>query len=152
MLEIPKPLQSLVDTGRWPLNADDCGKQDERNWVDAETVKQVADDEERIYFYPPPFLTIAASFSVRGQTEIWKSDLSAPNEIHFDRAIIIGDFGIGSDSPIILDYQDSLINPPVKRLKWGPGPKCVNHWEKIAESFQEFSDILNLPEMAKHAR
>ena len=58
------------------------------------------------------------------------------------KAVIIGDFGIGSDSPIILDFARDAVNPPVLRLHWGPGQR--NQWIQGAKDFDEFIAILGL--------
>jgi hypothetical protein len=58
-------------------------------------------------------------------------------------AVIIGDFGLGSDSPIILDYAQNPSNSPVRRLRRrsrGHG----NEWVTCAFDFDEFAKILGL--------
>lgn len=146
-LPIPQRLQSLVDAGVWPRNVDDCRKQNLDSWVKSSLIEKLANDEDRIYFYPPPFRTVADVILNEQESEFWNSNHAAPNEIQFDRSLILGDFGLGSDSPIILDYLTSESTPCVKRLKWGPGPKCVNHWVEMASSFSEFADALQLETM-----
>ena len=146
-LPIPQRLQSLVDAGVWPRDVNDCGKQNLESWVAATLIKKLADNEDRIYFYPPPFRTVAEVIQNEQEFEFWNSDHAAPNEIQFERSLILGDFGLGSDSPIILDYLNSETTPCVKRLKWGPVPRCVNHWVEMAPSFKEFADTLKLETM-----
>ncbi len=54
----------------------------------------------------------------------------------------IGDFGLGSDSPILLDYRADRQSPAVIRLLWkNPGP---NVWVRCADDFDLFADMLGL--------
>lgn len=55
---------------------------------------------------------------------------------------MIGDFGLGSDSPIILDYAQDSTNPPVFRLRWGQNGH--NEWVPGARDFDEFAIMLGL--------
>ncbi len=146
-LPIPARLQMLVDNVIWPIDENACRQQNLNSWVASEHIRRLADDEDRIYFYPPPFLTVETIMSNRQEREFWQSDHAASNEIKFNYSVVLGDFGLGSDSPIILDYQHSLTTPCVKRLKWGPGPNCVNHWVEMASSFNDFADALHLETM-----
>ena len=64
--------------------------------------------------------------------------------------IEIGDFGHGSDQPIILDYQKNRNEPDVFRLACKMVPSGSerrrrswdNHWIEIARSFDEFARFL----------
>jgi len=60
-----------------------------------------------------------------------------------ERALLIGDFGLGSDSPIILDYARNPSRPPVLRLRWGPQGQG-NEWVQGACDFEEFAEVLGL--------
>jgi hypothetical protein len=89
---------------------------------------------------PPPFVT------VRDESEsnlFWYSDMAAPRGISFDMSLIIGDFGLGSDAPILLDYRADEANPRVIRLRWsrnGTG----NEWVEMAPDFGAFVEALGL--------
>jgi len=48
--------------------------------------------------------------------------------------VVIGDFGLGSDAPIILDYRRDVKRPTVLRLKWGR-TFADNRWIVASESF-----------------
>lgn len=77
----------------------------------------------------------------------------APEEIDRDLMTELGDFGHGSDQPIILDYQNDLSEPNVRRLeckvaKSGPDGRrrsWDNHRTEIAPSFDEFARLLASP-------
>jgi hypothetical protein len=68
--------------------------------------------------------------------------LRAADQIDPEKALIIGDFGLGSDSPIILDFARNASNPPVLRLRWGPDQR--NEWVQGARDFDEFAEMLGL--------
>ncbi len=68
-----------------------------------------------------------------------RSQVSDYMEIDPDNTIIIGDFGLGSDAPIALDYRKDKNNPAVIRLCW---TKESNHWVEIAPNFAEFSKYI----------
>ena len=44
--------------------------------------------------------------------------LAEPEGIGPDLARIVGDFGPGSDAPIVLDYRFDAVQPQVLRLRW----------------------------------
>ena len=45
------------------------------------------------------------------RVEKGRFDLAAPAEIDFDLGLVIGNFGLGSDAPILLDYRENPANP-----------------------------------------
>jgi hypothetical protein len=66
---------------------------------------------------PSPFHTIADEAKGKMLALFW-SKFGALEMISPKDALIIGDFGLGSDSPIILDYRDGTSDPPVLWLRW----------------------------------
>lgn len=66
-----------------------------------------------------------------------------PGIIDPQQSILFGDFGIGSDQPVALDYRLSKDQPCVLILKWAEFGKA-NRWVKIAENFQQFKDMVGL--------
>jgi hypothetical protein len=75
------------------------------------------------------------------EEEFWSSH-GALEGISPELSIVIADFGLGSDSPILLDYRQDRSNPTVIRLQWRkPQP---NVWMRCANGFDEFADILGL--------
>lgn len=55
-----------------------------------------------------------------------------------DLAIVIADFGIGSDAPILLYYLKSKTEPVVINLDW---QEDGNSWVVVAENFSAFVDL-----------
>ena len=92
---------------------------------------------------PPAFPTIAEEQRAGGAGDFWER-FGALKQIVPEKALIIGDFGIGSDTAIILDFSRNLDNPPVLRLQWGPYPECCNNWVHVAQDFDEFAEMLGL--------
>ena len=138
-LEIPAELQTLIDNGVWPTE-DNAFKQNIEPIVSREIIKTFAPDESHLFLDPPPFRTVLRH-SLKNQ--FWLTD-AAPLEIRMRLALVIGDFGIGSDAPIILDYQVDRSNPSVKRLQWPETNSGKNHWVEIAPSFSDFVGMLGL--------
>jgi hypothetical protein len=73
----------------------------------------------------------------------WMDPMAAPWEIDFDLALDIGDFGLGSDAPILLDYRENSETPRVIRLRWSYKGRA-NHWVMMAPDFESFVSELEL--------
>jgi hypothetical protein len=71
----------------------------------------------------------------------WKR-YGALSQINPRLALIIGDFGLGSDAPIILNFAANCEDPPVFRLRWGSGGNT--EWIQGATNFDEFAKLLGL--------
>lgn len=137
-LLLPKRLLKLIETGRWPRTHEEEQRQNLRPLVSKERIQSFAPEEDRIYFFRPPFHTIAQRLN--GKEGAFWSRWGALNEIVPDLALNIGDFGLGADSAIVLDYRHE--NPPVIRLLWRkPEP---NVWVRCADNFDDFADLLGL--------
>jgi hypothetical protein len=137
-LPLPQRLLSLIDSGLWPRTADEERRQNIHLLVSKERIQSFAPEEDRIYFFKPPFRTIAQRMNGR-EGAFW-SKWGALGEISPELALDIGDFGLGADSAIVLDYREATL--PVIRLKWRkPEP---NVWVRCADSFDEFVDMLAL--------
>jgi hypothetical protein len=135
-LDIPSGLQRLIDAGVWP---------DKVHEVDSgfgeEAAHRVSPDDDMIVLMPPPFHTIQAE--VDGGNTFWTDGLTNVGEIDYSLALIIADFGLGSDSPIVLYY--STDEPVVMYLKWtteGHEPK--HSWVKTHECFDTFAEDIGL--------
>lgn len=110
--------------------------------VSRDRVQTFAAEETLICLQPPPFPTIAQERAAGGAGEFWDR-FGALSQIDPERAVIIGDFGLGSDLPIILDYASNPSNSPVLRLHWGPrGDR--NEWVQGACNFDDFAEMLGL--------
>jgi hypothetical protein len=140
VIELPRTLIDLITSGRWPRvtlhrKAD----------IEASRVRTVFPDEDDIHFLAPPFCTAARR--VRGGEPFWTWPFAAPTELDAARAVVIGDFGLGSDAPIILDYQHDALRPCVRYLQIRSNlasRTTDNHWMTVASSFDEFATALNL--------
>lgn len=68
--------------------------------------------------------------------------MSDPGGIDVDQTIVLGDFGLGSDAPIVLDYRLDTANLCVLRLRWSIG--AANCWVVMAPDFVTFVAALGL--------
>jgi len=140
MLVIPPLLEELVASRRWPGDPNEAQAQNLKPLVPPERVRRLAAEENNIYLFAPPFYTVRQRSS---DNDFWNWPEAAPSEIDFDLAIDIGDFGLGSDAPILLDYREDAASPRVLRLRWSSdgGP---NHWVIAAPDFGTMVEILGL--------
>ena len=133
-LLIPEDLVSLIREGIWPREHEEAIRQNLESILNSDAVHKFAPDEERIFFYPPPFRMIRDEI-VRGggltttEMAVW--------DIDPELTVIIGDFGLGSDTAIALDYRGSRSEPKVIRMVWRL-PQQPNKWVHVADSFCEF--------------
>jgi hypothetical protein len=137
-LPLPRRLLKLIKAGRWPRTHEEELHQNLHFLVPKECIQSFAPEQDRIYFFRPPFRTIAQRM---GGTEgaFW-SKWGALGAIAPNLALDIGTFGLGSDSAIVLDYRHE--NSPVIRLVWRkPEP---NVWIRCSDSFDDFADLLGL--------
>ena len=141
MLSVPPLLNELIGARRWPATEKDSLSQNLKPLALPERVRRIAQEETSIYLYAPPFHTVREhSKTVKS---FWNWAKAAPSEIDFDLALVIGDFGLGSDAEILLDYRADASNPRVIRLRW-PGEGSPNHWVVAAPDFKTFVEILGL--------
>ena len=148
-LRLPPMIARLVDSGRWPTTAEQALSQNSTPLVAPERVAALVADEGWLYLYPPPFSSVAANVALHAAKgwSFW-TEHGALGELEPDLALIIGDFGPGSDAPILLDYRRRP-DPSVMKLSWsaeGSGPPfdLTTTWITVAESFDEFADRLGL--------
>lgn len=144
-LPLPSRLARLLDSGHWPRTHTEALRQNLKSLVPKERIQLFAPEEGTIFLCSPPFHTVAVDIAGRqnrfGVDRFW-STYAALESISPELSLIIGDFGPGSDSPIVLDYRQSSSTPSVLRLQWRkPEP---NAWVHCAESFDEFADMLGL--------
>ncbi len=147
MFDLPPGLARLIEAGVWPsTSGPSMISQELRPIVRPERVRRFAGDESLICLWPPPFRTIAQVQAACGAGDFWER-FGALQEIVPERALIIGDFGLGSDSPVVLDFARDASNPPVLRLRWGPRGQG-NEWVQGARDFDEFAAMLGLANSA----
>ena len=99
---------------------------------------RLAPGESELFLEPPPFRTLATE--ITGNPQFW-AEHGALDEIDPELALVIGDFGLGSDAAIVLDYRRSADEPAVLGLAWSDEG---NHWVELAASFDEFVRLLRL--------
>jgi hypothetical protein len=120
--------------------------------VPVERIRLIHATEWRLCLTPPPFLSSRDRTMCAWDLPVRWKNFFAPQEIDRDLIIEIGDFGRGSDQPIILDYQANPSEPNVRRLACNvvssgpdsPSRAWDNHWFEIAGSFEEFAQLLGL--------
>jgi hypothetical protein len=156
-LPLPKRLLSLIYCGLWPRTSDAERHQNIRSLVSKERVQAFAPYQDRMYLLSPPFSTVATRMA--GGEEFW-SEFGALEQISPELSVLIGDFGLGSDSPVLLDYRCGVYTPAVIRLELNPilgetvtnGRKEVlgwaNLWLRCADTFDTFADMLGLEQGA----
>ena len=148
-LRLPPLIEILIAEGHWPATDRDSVRQNTVPLASAEQIAALAPDEESLYLYPPPFRSVAddiAEHEARGW-RFW-TDHGAVHELDPQLALILGDFGPGSDAPILLDYRPAP-EPSVIKLTWhidGDRPPfgTTSTWVTIAESFDDFARRLGL--------
>ena len=142
-LLLPPRLVRLIAIGVWPSASGPAMTVQQFNpLVAPERVQFFAADESLICLQLPPFHTIADEVSGGGAGDFWQR-FGALNQIVPEQALVIGDFGMGSDSPIILDFAANHSNPPVLRLRWHS--ECQHtEWVQGAKDFNDFANMLGL--------
>jgi len=102
--------------------------------------------ESEIWLDPPPFHTVE-----RDNLE-WFEQFREPGQIDFAKAVIIGDFGPGSDAPIVIDFSNQPAQVKALQITAYPNQRagrapCANfegHWVTLASSLEEFVRTLSL--------
>lgn len=139
-LPLPERLVALIEAKRWPLNHEADARMQNREPIPCPP-QWDSSEGLAVHLLAPPFRTIAER---PGEHDFWTT-WCAPSEISFELAIPIGDLGLGSDAPIILDYQLDRSSPRVRLLKWGNGNDgSNNHWIDVGHSFDDFCEVLKL--------
>ncbi len=138
---LPPALLRLLDSGVWPRDPQSSMLQNLRPLVSSDRVRRFAPEESVIYLDAPPFRTISQEVAAGDAGDFWQR-FGALHQIISKQSLIIGDFGLGSDSPIILDYSQDHATPPVLRLHWRTDGGT--EWLAGAKNFDEFATILGL--------
>lgn len=140
---LPVRLQRLIESGWWPHDYQSEIRQNLDSLIPEDRVRVFAAEESRIYFSRPPFHCVSALMASNEQ--FWASDLACPSGISFEHAVVLGDFGLGSDAPIILDYRVDSLRPSVRRLRFTDGSSHTD-WVTAAADFETMCDILQIPQ------
>ena len=92
-LLLPDLLTSMIETGRWPSANDSINTQNVSSLIPADRNRKL----RGICLYPPPFRTLA-----NARNDNFYRTYGVISQLKPELAIGIADFGIGSDSPILL--------------------------------------------------
>lgn len=142
-LKLPASLCKLIESGVWPI--DSTNSQELEPLLGKEAAQKLSAQDDRIVLMAPPFHTIADE--VQGGNDFWTSGLTNADEIDYEKAVILADFGLGSDSPIILYYRTPS-NPSVMYLRWiGNGENIRHQWIETHASFNDFARDVGLDQM-----
>ena len=145
-MKIPNIIQKLIENEFWP-NKNNVDQQNIKQLVDFNLIKQIIPEEDNLYFYSPPFVTINRLLK-RGDAFFLMPEVKdSLEQIDVNKTVLIGDFGIGSETELALNYSDSENYPSVIRLKWFYD--YDNHlrwakWVRVSDSFDEFARLAGL--------
>ena len=136
-LELPPELGRLIAGGAWPQSSREANRQDlEASPVPRDLVQSLVPGHDQLFLYPPPFETVADCIA-QGEQEFW-GKWGSLDQIDPHRALVIGDFGLGSDALIVLDYRIPGA-PAVIRLAWAATEDKKTHWVPFFATFAEFA-------------
>jgi hypothetical protein len=135
-MNIPPLIHELVAEGRWPRTRSVLPCEN----VPEDRVRALAAEESGICLFPPPFAEVRMLVGVE---PFWMWPESDPDGIDFETTLVIGDFGLGSDAPIVLDYSADAERPSVRRLRW-PQDGTPNRWVEMAPDVETFVRVLGL--------
>jgi hypothetical protein len=163
-LELPTQLISLIEARIWPRTDADFRAQHSQPRATKDRIRLLSpnDDHLDLMAYESLCLlsTEIASYdrfyqreNIRPELGFWQTDGDLEN-IDPTLAITIADFGLGSDSPIVLDYRASPTQPTVLRLAWesagvehSPDRDIYLHrtrWVQCAQTFDHFVELTGL--------
>jgi hypothetical protein len=135
-LPLPARLVELIDDGTWPSTHEQELAQNLLPLVTPAALQRVVPDEHRLYLLCPPFRSFRER--IEAGSSYWNGPDAALDQVDPDRALDIGDFGLGSDTVLALDYRGSDTEPVVIRLQWRDAAAGGNRWVTVAPSFAEF--------------
>jgi len=146
--ELPSELTDLIASGTWPLTEAEANRQNlPTGPIPRELVQRLVPGEDQLVLRPPPFRTIAERCEGAGpdggERKFWQ-EYGALDQIDPKRAVLIGDFGLGSDAVIVLDYRQAP-SPSLIRLAWLDGA-LRPRWVPFFAVFSEFARAFQLHE------
>jgi len=137
---LPSLLTEMIASGVWPTGNPNL--QELKPVLGKDAAHGLSSEDNGIVLMPPPFHTIGDE--VRGGNRFWKTGVTNPKEIDYDKALIIADFGMGSDSPIVLYYEPKDL-ARVMYLRWiGNGQNIRHEWVETHRSFDDFAVAVGL--------
>ncbi len=138
---LPEKLILLIDSGFWPVTAKEVEAQNEFPLIDEHVVHHAIPDEYRLYLIQPPFKSVEELCAF--EDDIWR-EFSVESEFDLSKLIVIADFGLGSDSILVLDYQHST-EPALVRLAYSHFKDVQeNKATAVAPSFGAFCEVLGI--------
>jgi hypothetical protein len=140
---LPARLRRLVELRWWPYDYQSEIQQNLHSLIPEDRVRAFAPEERIIYFNRPPFHAVSALLASNEQ--FWTSELACPSGISFEHTVVLGDFGLGSDAPIVLDYRTDAMRPSVLRLRYSDSTPNTD-WVTAAVDFETMCDILQIPQ------
>ncbi|OZG69944.1 hypothetical protein BTA51_28605 [Hahella sp. CCB-MM4] len=142
--ELPPKLLRLISNSWWPMENSDIIEQDVSPHVSKNLVKALMPEEEKVCFYPYPFLTFQKY--IDDGYEFCSLSTENGGNIIPSKVLVIGDFGIGSDALLAVDYSDENSEPRIIKQMWVE-TDCVSepaHWRVVSDTVEEFFAALEL--------
>lgn len=134
-LPLPQRLRALIAAGAWPRTEAEAARQSRGGGpISDELVQRLVPGEHRVYFCSPPFRSVAQLLE-SGERRFW-DECGDLDSIDAARTLLIGDFGLGSDTAIALDYR--YPEPALIRLKWDRGSRAPR-WAPFFSDFADFA-------------
>jgi hypothetical protein len=131
-VELPALLQVMIDDGRWSTPE---GANDER--ISVVTARQWDPSAPGIHLLAEPVTLSSDLAAAPTLGDLWNTA-----DVDPERCLVIADFGLGSDNPIVLDFADQP--PSVRTLRWPVDRTGRSTWVTIAATFDEFVSELGL--------
>lgn len=151
----PRELKKLMAEGFWPKSHEEAIQQNLTRRIPSDHVQRLIETEAEIFLYPDPSMTLASEHEA-SRKRIGESDFFAAydqtlGQIDPMKTLFIADFGPGSDAPIALDFRYDTGDPPVIGLRWDDSSllQGQHRWVKLAATFSEFVEILELRNLPK---
>jgi len=151
---LPKAIINRVknDTWKTPKNKDKLEKLIIKYCPFEDEVKYLKEMKNDFFLYSLGLMKIESESLYKWLHPKWKGDRFMllgkkdekiyPGDIDTEKIILFGDFGHGSDTPFGLDFRENEESPIVILLYWGKNSETDNRWKKIANSFEEFEQLI----------
>ncbi|MEM6258790.1 MAG: hypothetical protein AAGI37_10805 [Planctomycetota bacterium] len=146
-LVLPDQLLALISKGIWPTS-DNSQRQNLKPIYRNKHAYKDRFEMDTLFLYPPPFVLVSEDI-VDGD-HFWKDKAltqyfgqSLTHGIEPELAVILGDFGPGTDAIFILDYQFDLKNPQITGMDYGEVSNQKG-WTQLANNIDEFCEVIGL--------
>lgn len=122
----------MIADGRWSTPE---GAIDER--ISVETARRWDPHASGAHLMAAPVTLSSDLAAAPSLDDLWNT-----TDVDPERCLVIADFGIGSDNPIVLDFADRPAS--VRTLQWHVDGTGGSVWVTIARTFDEFVSELGL--------